>query len=76
MRAAVSVTSNIAEGYERTTNKEFLHFLDIVSGSLSELRTQLDIQFNRPLHIRQILLRDVGDRDVVDVQLVLADQVE
>ena len=42
-RAAVSVASNIAEGYERTTDKEFIRFLDIASGSLAELRTQLDI---------------------------------
>jgi len=42
-RSAVSIASNIAEGYERSSNKEFIRFLLMAKGSLSELRTQLDI---------------------------------
>jgi four helix bundle protein len=38
-RAAVSIPSNIAEGYERR-GKEFLRFLSISRGSAAELRTQ------------------------------------
>jgi four helix bundle protein len=42
-RAAVSIPSNIPEGAARQTKKEFLNFLHIAKGSLSELDTQLEI---------------------------------
>jgi four helix bundle protein len=40
-RAAVSIPSNIAEGYRRKTNADFLQFLRISFGSASELETQM-----------------------------------
>lgn len=40
-RSAVSIPSNIAEGQQRNSNKEFKQFLGIAEGSSAELETQL-----------------------------------
>ena len=44
-RASVSVPSNIAEGFERQYNKDYIHYLFIAKGSAGEIRTQLLIAF-------------------------------
>ncbi len=44
-RSVISVSSNIAEGAGRNSNKEFLHFLGISKGSSYELQTQLILSY-------------------------------
>lgn len=45
-RAAVSIPSNVAEGYARNSRKELYHFLGQARGSLAELETQIEIASN------------------------------
>jgi four helix bundle protein len=46
-RAAVSIISNIAEGFERGTREEFIHFLYIAKGSCGEVRAQTYVAFDQ-----------------------------
>lgn len=45
-RAAVSISSNIAEGAARSSDTDFAHFLDFALGSVNEVETQLLISKN------------------------------
>jgi len=57
-RAAASIPMNIAEGYRRSSRRDYVHFLTIASGSCSELDAQLIIS-------RDINLIDTSQYDAI-----------
>lgn len=58
-RAAISIPSNIAEGYNRHSDKEFTHFLKIAKESAGEVDTQLilsvDLEYLQESEIQEAL---------------------
>lgn len=45
-RCSISIPSNIAEGFGRNSDAEMIRFINISTGSLFELQTQLEIAYN------------------------------
>ncbi len=60
-RAAISIVSNIAEGFERGGNKEFLQFLSVAKGSCGEVRAQLYIALDQ-IYIDETEFRKISDK--------------
>ena len=60
-RASISILSNIAEGFERSGNKEFLQFLAIAKGSCGEVRAQLYVAFDQK-YIDKTKFREIAEK--------------
>ena len=64
-RSAISVPSNISEGAARQTKKEFIQFLHMAQGSLSELDTHMEIALRldyvqqKSIHEISVLMKDI-----------------
>jgi four helix bundle protein len=67
-RASISILSNIAEGFERGGDREFLQFLAMAKGSCGEVRAQLYVAIRSRLSVatplRKTIQRCRGDRPV------------
>jgi len=63
-RASISISSNIAEGFERNTDKEFIQFLYIAKASAGEVRSQLylasDLNYIEKVEFEE-LFKNVSD---------------
>jgi len=61
-RACVSIPANVAEGCSRSSNKDFSHFLEISLGSAFELKTLIEIAFERGYF-------DSSVKDIIDEKI-------
>lgn len=67
-RSAISIPSNIAEGRQRSTRKDFSHFLRVAQGSVAELETQIIIA--RDLYPNKDY--ELADLKITEVQKMLS----
>ncbi len=68
-RSAVSIASNIAEGWARKNTREFINFLSMSNGSVAELQTQLVI--SRELNYGDDGLDDEIEGVLVEIQKMI-----
>ncbi|MBU0640987.1 MAG: four helix bundle protein [Planctomycetes bacterium] len=73
-RAAVSIPSNIAEGYSRDTTRDYIRSLWIANGSLAELETQLMLAQDLAFGERDAVTRTLGS--LTEVQVLLRALIE
>lgn len=63
-RASISISSNIAEGFERNTDKEFIYFLYVAKASAAEVRSQLylalDLNYIKKIEFEE-LFNEISD---------------
>jgi four helix bundle protein len=63
-KACGSIMDNIAEGFERGGNREFIQFLSVAKGSAGEVRSQLYRSFDHN-HITEIQLNDLKAKSIL-----------
>ena len=68
-RAAVSIPSNIAEGYGRKTTSDYIRFLYIVYGSVCELETQILLSGDLA-YVKEDTLKSIND-NIAEVERML-----
>jgi four helix bundle protein len=68
-RASISILSNIAEGFERGGDKEFLQFLAMAKGSCGEVRAQLYVALDQG-YVSQELFEELSQNTIEIGQLI------
>lgn len=68
-RSALSTMNNIAEGFDRNSNAEFIYFLNISSGSCGELRSMSYVLVNNKF-INQDEFKELQDKIITTHKLV------
>ena len=69
-KSTISIVSNIAEGFERDGNREFIQFLSHAKGSAGELRTQLYVALDME-YISSKQFADINQQ-VIDLAKMIA----
>jgi four helix bundle protein len=64
-RASISILSNIAEGFERGGDKEFLQFLAVAKGSCGEVRAQLYVAVDQGYISQDLFEKLSGNADEI-----------
>lgn len=68
-RASVSVMSNIAEGYERDSNREFIKYLGYSKGSIGEVRSLLYVALDNE-YITETKFEELRDQSIAISQQI------
>ena len=74
-RAALSISTNIAEGFERSSRKEYLQFLNIAKGSAGEVRSLCRVAFDVG-YLSQPIYEELRGATLVMISRSLFNQIQ